>query len=140
IPTVAAASQKGRQFTTPCPLFKLIIDDSKKTFNTTFVTLMYAVMIQDRMLITPDALILAKALLEKYNSKVTNLLARCQRSRTALQCHRQRLNTWRYLTEHQLADMFTKALPKDRFKYLVRRIGMRCFTPAEMEVLAKESA
>nr|GEV99736.1 hypothetical protein [Tanacetum cinerariifolium] len=27
-----------------------------------------------------------------------------------------------------------------RFKYLVRRIGMRCLTPAELEVLAKESA
>nr|GEZ61551.1 copia protein [Tanacetum cinerariifolium] len=26
------------------------------------------------------------------------------------------------LTEYQLADMFTKALPEDRFKYLVRRI------------------
>nr|GEV54020.1 RNA-directed DNA polymerase, eukaryota [Tanacetum cinerariifolium] len=26
-------------------------------------------------------------------------------------------------TEYQLADMFTKALPKDRFKYLARRIG-----------------
>nr|GEX74220.1 hypothetical protein [Tanacetum cinerariifolium] len=26
-------------------------------------------------------------------------------------------------TEYQLADMFTKALPEDRFKYLVRRIG-----------------
>nr|GEV41118.1 hypothetical protein [Tanacetum cinerariifolium] len=26
-----------------------------------------------------------------------------------------------------------------RFKYLVRRIGMRCLTPAELEVLAKES-
>nr|GEW59487.1 uncharacterized mitochondrial protein AtMg00810-like [Tanacetum cinerariifolium] len=32
------------------------------------------------------------------------------------------------------------ALPEDRFKYLVRRIGMRCLTPAELEVLAKESA
>nr|GEX47557.1 uncharacterized mitochondrial protein AtMg00810-like [Tanacetum cinerariifolium] len=37
-------------------------------------------------------------------------------------------------------DMFTKALPEDRFKYLVRRIGMRCLTPAELEVLTKESA
>nr|GEV02480.1 retrovirus-related Pol polyprotein from transposon TNT 1-94 [Tanacetum cinerariifolium] len=27
-------------------------------------------------------------------------------------------------TEYQLADMFTKALPKDRFKYLVRRIEL----------------
>nr|GFB35576.1 retrovirus-related Pol polyprotein from transposon TNT 1-94 [Tanacetum cinerariifolium] len=43
-------------------------------------------------------------------------------------------------TEYQLADMFTKALPEDRFTYLVRRIGMRCLTPAELEVLANESA
>nr|GEV90193.1 retrovirus-related Pol polyprotein from transposon TNT 1-94 [Tanacetum cinerariifolium] len=43
-------------------------------------------------------------------------------------------------TEYQLADMFTKALPEDRFKYLVKRIGIRCLTPAELEVLAKESA
>nr|GFC05899.1 copia protein [Tanacetum cinerariifolium] len=43
-------------------------------------------------------------------------------------------------TEYQLADMFTKALPEDRFKYLVRRIGMRCLTPADLEVLEKESA
>ncbi|GJV45067.1 retrovirus-related pol polyprotein from transposon TNT 1-94 [Tanacetum coccineum] len=38
------------------------------------------------------------------------------------------------LTEYQLADMFTKALPEDRFQYLVRRIGMRCLTPAELEL------
>nr|GEV15208.1 retrovirus-related Pol polyprotein from transposon TNT 1-94 [Tanacetum cinerariifolium] len=44
------------------------------------------------------------------------------------------------ITEYQLADMFTKSLPEDRFKYLVRRIGMRCLTPTELEVLAKESA
>nr|GFA97270.1 retrovirus-related Pol polyprotein from transposon TNT 1-94 [Tanacetum cinerariifolium] len=44
------------------------------------------------------------------------------------------------ITEYQLADMFTKALPEDRFKYRVRRIGMRCLTPTELEVLAKESA
>nr|GEV42141.1 hypothetical protein [Tanacetum cinerariifolium] len=35
--------------------------------------------------------------------------------------------------EYQLADLFTKALPEDRFKYLVRRLGMRCFTPEELE-------
>ncbi|GJR82117.1 retrovirus-related pol polyprotein from transposon TNT 1-94 [Tanacetum coccineum] len=40
----------------------------------------------------------------------------------------------------QLADMFTKALLEDRFQYLVRRIGMRCLTPAELEVLTNESA
>nr|GEV79276.1 hypothetical protein [Tanacetum cinerariifolium] len=43
----------------------------------------------------------------------------------------------RWITEYQLADMFTKALPEYRFKYLVRRIGMRCLTPVEVEVLAK---
>ncbi|GJU60275.1 retrovirus-related pol polyprotein from transposon TNT 1-94 [Tanacetum coccineum] len=43
-------------------------------------------------------------------------------------------------TEYQLADMFMKALPEDRFKYLVRRIGMRCLTPAELEVLTNKSA
>nr|GEZ16387.1 retrovirus-related Pol polyprotein from transposon TNT 1-94 [Tanacetum cinerariifolium] len=43
-------------------------------------------------------------------------------------------------TEYQLADLFTKALPLERFKYLVRRLGMRCLTPAELEALANESA
>nr|GEU69980.1 hypothetical protein [Tanacetum cinerariifolium] len=44
-------------------------------------------------------------------------------------------------TKHiDLAGLFTKALPEDRFKYLVRRLGMRCLTPEEPEVLANESA
>ncbi|GJY33092.1 uncharacterized mitochondrial protein-like protein [Tanacetum coccineum] len=37
-------------------------------------------------------------------------------------------------TKHiDLADLFTKALSEDRFKYLVRRLGMRCLTPDELE-------
>ncbi|GJR09213.1 hypothetical protein Tco_0791865 [Tanacetum coccineum] len=43
-------------------------------------------------------------------------------------------------TEYQLADLFTKALPKERFKYLVHRIGMRCMTSTELERLAKLSS
>nr|GEW01482.1 uncharacterized mitochondrial protein AtMg00810-like [Tanacetum cinerariifolium] len=43
-------------------------------------------------------------------------------------------------TEYRLADLFTKALSEDRFKYLVRRLGMRCLLPEELEVLANESA
>nr|GEZ85641.1 uncharacterized mitochondrial protein AtMg00810-like [Tanacetum cinerariifolium] len=39
-------------------------------------------------------------------------------------------------TEYQLADVFTKALAEERFKYLIRRLGMRCLTPEELEVLA----
>nr|GEZ17312.1 retrovirus-related Pol polyprotein from transposon TNT 1-94 [Tanacetum cinerariifolium] len=43
-------------------------------------------------------------------------------------------------TEYQLADLFTKALSKDRFQYLVRRLNMRCLTLEELEGLANESA
>nr|GFB83661.1 copia protein [Tanacetum cinerariifolium] len=41
--------------------------------------------------------------------------------------------------EYQLADLFTKAFPVERFQYLVIRLGMRCLTPAELEALANES-
>nr|GEU58545.1 hypothetical protein [Tanacetum cinerariifolium] len=43
-------------------------------------------------------------------------------------------------TEYQLPDLFTKALPVERFKYLVRRLGMRCLTLEELEALANETA
>ncbi|GJT55673.1 retrovirus-related pol polyprotein from transposon TNT 1-94 [Tanacetum coccineum] len=43
-------------------------------------------------------------------------------------------------TEYQLADLFNKALSEDRFKYLVRRLGMRYLTPTKMEALANKSA
>ncbi|GJV71414.1 hypothetical protein Tco_1491409 [Tanacetum coccineum] len=39
--------------------------------------------------------------------------------------------------EYKLTDLFTKALPKERFEYLVHRIVMRCMTPTELERLAK---
>ncbi|GKA51883.1 integrase, catalytic region, zinc finger, CCHC-type containing protein [Tanacetum coccineum] len=42
-------------------------------------------------------------------------------------------------TKYQLADLFTKAFPKEEFEYLVHRIGMRCMTPTELECLAKLS-
>nr|GEV83682.1 hypothetical protein [Tanacetum cinerariifolium] len=40
-------------------------------------------------------------------------------------------------TDYQLADIFTKALPADRFNYLVRHLGMRSLSPKELERLAK---
>ncbi|GJW18040.1 retrovirus-related pol polyprotein from transposon TNT 1-94 [Tanacetum coccineum] len=43
-------------------------------------------------------------------------------------------------TEYQLADLFTKALPRKRFEYLVQMIGMRCMTPTELDRLAKLSS
>nr|GEV09846.1 retrovirus-related Pol polyprotein from transposon TNT 1-94 [Tanacetum cinerariifolium] len=39
-------------------------------------------------------------------------------------------------TDYQLADIFTKALPMDRFNYLVCRLGMRSLSPKELERLA----
>ncbi|GJW02330.1 ribonuclease H-like domain-containing protein [Tanacetum coccineum] len=44
------------------------------------------------------------------------------------------------ITEYLLAHMFMKALSQERFDYLVRRLGMRCLTPTELEILAKETA
>nr|GEU74341.1 hypothetical protein [Tanacetum cinerariifolium] len=40
-------------------------------------------------------------------------------------------------TDYQLADIFTKTLPADKFNYLVRRLGMRSLSPRELERLAK---
>nr|GEV05731.1 retrovirus-related Pol polyprotein from transposon TNT 1-94 [Tanacetum cinerariifolium] len=40
-------------------------------------------------------------------------------------------------TDYQLADLFTKALPADRFNYLVHRLGMRSLSPQELDHLAK---
>ncbi|GKF67450.1 hypothetical protein Tco_0197129, partial [Tanacetum coccineum] len=41
---------------------------------------------------------------------------------------------------HFIKHMFIKSLSQDKFENLVRRIGMRCLTPAELEVLANETA
>ncbi|GJW83456.1 ribonuclease H-like domain-containing protein [Tanacetum coccineum] len=43
-------------------------------------------------------------------------------------------------TEYKLADLFTKALPKESFEYLVHRIVMRCMTPKQLKSLAKLSS
>nr|GEX76134.1 Gag-Pol polyprotein [Tanacetum cinerariifolium]GEY06877.1 Gag-Pol polyprotein [Tanacetum cinerariifolium] len=53
---------------------------------------------------------------------------------------RTQLKDYGFETEYPLADMFMKALLQDRFEYLVKRLGIRFLTPAELEVLANESA
>nr|GEZ02578.1 retrotransposon protein, putative, unclassified [Tanacetum cinerariifolium] len=40
-------------------------------------------------------------------------------------------------TDYQLADLLTKALPADRFNYLVHQLGMRSLSPQELDRLAK---
>nr|GFD07165.1 copia protein [Tanacetum cinerariifolium] len=41
---------------------------------------------------------------------------------------------------HFIKEKVEKALPIERFQYLVRRLGMRCLTRAELEALANEPA
>ncbi|GJZ99820.1 retrovirus-related pol polyprotein from transposon TNT 1-94, partial [Tanacetum coccineum] len=41
-------------------------------------------------------------------------------------------------TEYQLADIFTKALSRDRIEFLINKLGMRSFTPETLKQLADE--
>nr|GEW97676.1 hypothetical protein [Tanacetum cinerariifolium] len=41
-------------------------------------------------------------------------------------------------TEYQLADLFTKALGKDRIEFLINKMGMRSFTPETLKQLTDE--
>ncbi|GJV58225.1 retrovirus-related pol polyprotein from transposon TNT 1-94 [Tanacetum coccineum] len=40
-------------------------------------------------------------------------------------------------TDYQLADIFTKALARERFEFLINRIGMQSITPKELKRLAE---
>ncbi|GJS63454.1 hypothetical protein Tco_0678018 [Tanacetum coccineum] len=40
-------------------------------------------------------------------------------------------------TAYQLADIFTKALARERFKFLVKHLGMQSITPEELKLLAE---
>ncbi|GKB61300.1 hypothetical protein Tco_0917486 [Tanacetum coccineum] len=41
-------------------------------------------------------------------------------------------------TEYQLADIFTKALGRERIEFLINKLGMRSFTPDTLKQLADE--
>nr|GEU47851.1 copia protein [Tanacetum cinerariifolium] len=40
-------------------------------------------------------------------------------------------------TEYQLADIFTKALPRERFNFLINKLGMKCMSPETLKSLAE---
>ncbi|GKB30985.1 retrovirus-related pol polyprotein from transposon TNT 1-94 [Tanacetum coccineum] len=42
-------------------------------------------------------------------------------------------------TEYQLTDIFTKPLPKERFNFLIEKLGMRSMSPETLKRLAKET-
>ncbi|GJR89673.1 retrovirus-related pol polyprotein from transposon TNT 1-94 [Tanacetum coccineum] len=41
-------------------------------------------------------------------------------------------------TEYQLADIFTKALPRERFNFLIEKLGMKSMSPETLKNLAEE--
>nr|GFA47783.1 ribonuclease H [Tanacetum cinerariifolium] len=41
-------------------------------------------------------------------------------------------------TEYQLADLFNKALGKDRIEFLIKKLGMRSFAPKTLKQLMDE--
>ncbi|GJV10589.1 hypothetical protein Tco_1352130 [Tanacetum coccineum] len=41
--------------------------------------------------------------------------------------------------EYQLADIFTKALCRERIKFLINKLGMQSFTPETLKQLADEA-
>ncbi|GKB26547.1 hypothetical protein Tco_0865948 [Tanacetum coccineum] len=41
-------------------------------------------------------------------------------------------------TDYQLADIFTKALPRERFEFLLPRLGMKSTTPETLKLFRKE--
>ncbi|GKD89361.1 hypothetical protein Tco_1364868, partial [Tanacetum coccineum] len=41
-------------------------------------------------------------------------------------------------TEYQLADIFTKPLPRERFNFLIKKLGMRSMSPETLQRLTEE--
>ncbi|GKB47306.1 copia protein, partial [Tanacetum coccineum] len=41
-------------------------------------------------------------------------------------------------TEYQLADIFTKALPRERFSFLIEKLGLKSMSPETLKNLAEE--
>ncbi|GJU47776.1 hypothetical protein Tco_1217331 [Tanacetum coccineum] len=42
-------------------------------------------------------------------------------------------------TEYQLADIFTKPLPRERFNFLIEKLGIRSMSPETLKCLAEET-
>ncbi|GJX08822.1 retrovirus-related pol polyprotein from transposon TNT 1-94 [Tanacetum coccineum] len=69
-----------------------------------------------------------------------DLSASPQRSRKAQLSPVQRQNTLPYLDpEYQLADIFTKALPMERYEFLINKLGMKSMSPETLKSLAEEN-
>nr|GFB58369.1 retrovirus-related Pol polyprotein from transposon TNT 1-94 [Tanacetum cinerariifolium] len=92
----------------------------------------------DKILIYCDS---KSAIAISYNpvqhSKMKHIVVRYNFIKEHIEKEKGMIELYFVKTDYQLADIFTKALPADRFNCLVRRLGMRSLSPQELERLAK---
>nr|GEV92905.1 copia protein [Tanacetum cinerariifolium] len=87
---------------------------------------------------SPD-IVHATCLCAQYQAKPTEKhlkLAAPQRNKTE-HVEKGTIELYFVKMDYQQADLFTKALPVDRFNYLVRRLGIRSLSPQELDHLVK---
>ncbi|GKA58557.1 retrovirus-related pol polyprotein from transposon TNT 1-94 [Tanacetum coccineum] len=127
--------------------FKLDEDTQGKVVDPTHYrgmvgTLMY---LNRPTLIMRVAKILDEVHLEVCNYWETDLLAGHQKGRKALfhfikeQVENGVVELYFVNTKYQLADIFTKALGRERIKFLINKLEIRSFTPETLEQLADEA-
>ncbi|GKB59466.1 hypothetical protein Tco_0915652 [Tanacetum coccineum] len=96
-------------------------------------------------LIMRVAKILDEVLLDVCNYWETDLLAGHHKGRKALfhfikeQVENGIVELYFVNTKYQLADIFTKALGRERIEFLINKLGMRSFTPETLKQLADEA-
>nr|GFA16313.1 retrovirus-related Pol polyprotein from transposon TNT 1-94 [Tanacetum cinerariifolium] len=77
--------------------------------------------------------------LQDYGLTYNNIPLYCDsQSAIAISCNPVQYSHTKHI--HTQYHFIKEHVENDRFKYLVRQIGMRCLTPVELEVLAKASA
>ncbi|GJY83000.1 hypothetical protein Tco_0496376 [Tanacetum coccineum] len=84
----------------------------------------------------PGVKILDAARQEVHNSWVINLSAGHPKSKRALLSPVQRLNIYPYLDV--LANIFIKALPRERFIFLVEKLGIKSMSSEILKNMANE--
>ncbi|GJR42532.1 hypothetical protein Tco_1310635 [Tanacetum coccineum] len=57
---------------------------------------------------------------------------------TILQRSKGRMELYFVRTEYQLADIFTKPLPRERFNFLIEKLGMRSMSPKMLKRLTEK--
>ncbi|GJT56550.1 retrovirus-related pol polyprotein from transposon TNT 1-94 [Tanacetum coccineum] len=79
-----------------------------------------------------------------FTRQAGNDLLQSQAHRCSLPFHKEQVENgvvelYFVRTEYQLADIFTKPLPKERFNFLIEKLGMRSMSPEMLKRLAEET-